>query len=743
MGEYFHTFRNADLLVDGFQTTLLRNWSYFERAPDRAELFGLLAELVVGLLESPLTGDQFSLLLRPLLTWATDVLAGPQRGPVRRAARGARRRARQGAAGARGRVPRARHAPAQPRPAGAGAPRARARLPRAVPRAARGRVPPRARPARRPGVGALAGRAPHRPGGRRRAVRLPHRAPARHAARRAGRGAGRPPARADVPRVLDGPGGGHRRAVPGREPRGPVRRLPLLPQGRDARLPAEGGHGRPPRRGQADDAAGPAHRRHPHPRAPHGVLPRPRQRVPAHALRLLRGDRGRHRRGRQRQGGRPPHRGHPVLEVPVPGHPRRHRRVGDGGQSLPPAQDPLLDAHHRVQPGAVRAAGRRPQRAAQAGRRVHRRHRPVPARRHALPRRGHPPHLLRRQAAAAHAARLLQRGRGGGRAARRLDADRRDLRAARHAHALPAQAGARGVLQPDGPVQPRGAALLAHPRPVGPRAVRVGQHARGGPRRAAVGGRPARGAGRARRGGRTRRGRRRAARGARGAPSRRPRGAPGAGRRRRPRRAPAAVARRRVALLVRTHQLLARKYSLAADGRGRGRLAPPQPGRPHASPLRGRAGALAGAPRPAHQGRAARRRAHRARASQGRHPRAGGRGRDREHLPEAAHRRRHPVDLRQLQRAAVRRPRALVPRGEPHRPAARRRRGGGRRALRHARLPAPHGDGPAALRARARRRRRRLARARRQPRHARGELLAAQLHLPPVPERVPVPRPTA
>ena len=43
MGEYFHTFRNADLLVDGFQTTLLRNWSYFERSPRTArELFGLL-----------------------------------------------------------------------------------------------------------------------------------------------------------------------------------------------------------------------------------------------------------------------------------------------------------------------------------------------------------------------------------------------------------------------------------------------------------------------------------------------------------------------------------------------------------------------------------------------------------------------------------------------------------------------------------------------------------------------------
>ena len=77
MGEYFHTFRNADLLVDGFQTTLLRNWSYFERSPDRSELFGLLAELIVGLLDSALTPQQFSLLLRALLTWSADTLAGP------------------------------------------------------------------------------------------------------------------------------------------------------------------------------------------------------------------------------------------------------------------------------------------------------------------------------------------------------------------------------------------------------------------------------------------------------------------------------------------------------------------------------------------------------------------------------------------------------------------------------------------------------------------------------------------
>jgi pyruvate,orthophosphate dikinase len=76
MGEYFHTFRNAEALVDGFQTTLLRNWSYFERSERRAELFGLLAELAVGLLESGITADQFSLLLRALLTWSSDVLAG-------------------------------------------------------------------------------------------------------------------------------------------------------------------------------------------------------------------------------------------------------------------------------------------------------------------------------------------------------------------------------------------------------------------------------------------------------------------------------------------------------------------------------------------------------------------------------------------------------------------------------------------------------------------------------------------
>ena len=76
MGEYFHTFRNADLLVEGFQTTLLRNWPYFERSDERSSLFGLFAELVLRLLDSPLTAEQASLLLRALLQWCTDALNG-------------------------------------------------------------------------------------------------------------------------------------------------------------------------------------------------------------------------------------------------------------------------------------------------------------------------------------------------------------------------------------------------------------------------------------------------------------------------------------------------------------------------------------------------------------------------------------------------------------------------------------------------------------------------------------------
>ena len=76
VGEYFHTFRNVDMIVEGLQTTLLRNWPYFERSADRSRSFGLLAELVLGLLETPLSAEQSSLLLRGLMVWSTEALNG-------------------------------------------------------------------------------------------------------------------------------------------------------------------------------------------------------------------------------------------------------------------------------------------------------------------------------------------------------------------------------------------------------------------------------------------------------------------------------------------------------------------------------------------------------------------------------------------------------------------------------------------------------------------------------------------
>lgn len=76
LSEYFHAYRNVDLLIEGFQTILLRNWSYFERSDRRKESFTLLAELVLDLLEAPLTTQQTSLLLRQLLTWGTAALTG-------------------------------------------------------------------------------------------------------------------------------------------------------------------------------------------------------------------------------------------------------------------------------------------------------------------------------------------------------------------------------------------------------------------------------------------------------------------------------------------------------------------------------------------------------------------------------------------------------------------------------------------------------------------------------------------
>ena len=62
-------------------------------------------------------------------------------------------------------------------------------------------------------------------------------------------------------------------------------------------------------------------------------------------------------------------------------------------------------------PALYERLGGRPQRPTPAGRRLHRRHRPVPAGRHPLPERRHQAHLLRGQAVAAGLPGLLQRRR--------------------------------------------------------------------------------------------------------------------------------------------------------------------------------------------------------------------------------------------------------------------------------------------------------------------------------------------
>jgi pyruvate,orthophosphate dikinase len=75
--EYFHPYRNVDAVIDGLQMLLLRNWSYFERGPARADNFALTSELVLRLAEDPLDDERLSQLLRLVLTWTAAVAEGP------------------------------------------------------------------------------------------------------------------------------------------------------------------------------------------------------------------------------------------------------------------------------------------------------------------------------------------------------------------------------------------------------------------------------------------------------------------------------------------------------------------------------------------------------------------------------------------------------------------------------------------------------------------------------------------
>ena len=267
MGEYFHTFRNADLLVDGFQTTCCATGPT-SSAPTTARSCSACSpswSSSCSSRRSPASSSRCC--CAALLSWCTDGSPGATRDQYDEPLAAARRARSPGCCPAheagflerdalvRNLVERARRAPG-----------ARARLPRALPRAC---SPPAtgacATSLDVPAWARAQGERPHRPGRRGRRVRLPH--------RRAGIATlldARPTAPDDEllsPRSRSSrdPRRGHRPALPGREPRGPLRRLPLLPQGRDAGLPPEGGHGRPARRGQADDAARPAHGRRAHP----------------------------------------------------------------------------------------------------------------------------------------------------------------------------------------------------------------------------------------------------------------------------------------------------------------------------------------------------------------------------------------------------------------------------------------------------------------------------------------------
>ena len=96
-------------------------------------------------------------------------------------------------------------------------------------------------------------------------------------------------------------------------------------------------------------------------------------------------------------------------------------------------------------------------------------------------------------------------------------------------------------------------------------------------------------------------------------------------------------------------------------------------------------------------------------------PRSAPLGLDREHLPEAAHRRRHPLDLRQLQRGQVRRPGPVVPGGEPRGPPLRRPGRRRHRTVCDQGFAEPHVGRHRALRAGSGRGGGGLARPRRQP----------------------------
>lgn len=74
--EHFHSYRHAGTVIDGLQTLLLRDWSYFDRAADRALVFSLFLEILEGLFRGRLPEDRASQLLRQMLIWMKAAITG-------------------------------------------------------------------------------------------------------------------------------------------------------------------------------------------------------------------------------------------------------------------------------------------------------------------------------------------------------------------------------------------------------------------------------------------------------------------------------------------------------------------------------------------------------------------------------------------------------------------------------------------------------------------------------------------
>ena len=143
---------------------------------------------------------------------------------------------------------------------------------------------------------------------------------------------------------------------------------------------------------------------------------------------------------------------------------------GHDGRTRPPAQDPLLDADHRIEPGALRTPAPRRTTWLRPASALHRRHPPsLPARRHALFVNADigPIYFVAKQLLRTLPVYFNEVGAEGELATVSTDVDE-IRRPPRPARALPAQAASRRVVEPHGRLQPRGGAALTGRRSTPP-----------------------------------------------------------------------------------------------------------------------------------------------------------------------------------------------------------------------------------------------------------------------------------